>query len=422
MASVNDLGTAIEVRWRSLMRRAPYAVLILAALLAGLTMSLFDRGPLAWTTSAVLVVAVAVAHAWVVDRRWDRRPAGPDGASEFYLVARTVAAAVLTGINPFFAVFASLGYFDTVEHVRRRLVTPVVLLTALTLAGAQSGGLPPANGAQATAFVGLFALNAGAALFFVRMERDEQAVAAARVATIDELERTNARLADALAENADLHAALLQRAREAGRHEERERLALEIHDTIAQSLVGVVTQLQAATDDPDPAAVAQRVTAATELARTALVDARRSVEGLMPSQLDDADAPAALDQLVRDWTARTGARAELVVTGTARPLPDDVEAVLLRVAGESLANVTRHARASRVGVTLSFLDDEVILDVRDDGVGFSAAVNDGTGPTGLRFGLRGMRQRAERVGGEVLVESEPGAGTAVSLRVPGTRG
>jgi membrane protein implicated in regulation of membrane protease activity len=77
MASVNDLGTAIEVRWRSLMRRAPYAVLILAALLAGLTMSLFDRGPLAWTTSAVLVVAVAVAHAWVVDRRWDRRPAAP---------------------------------------------------------------------------------------------------------------------------------------------------------------------------------------------------------------------------------------------------------------------------------------------------------------------------------------------------------
>jgi signal transduction histidine kinase len=268
----------------------------------------------------------------------------------------------------------------------------------------------------------LFALNAGAALFFVRMERDEQAVAAARDATIDELERTNVRLAEALAENADLHAALLQRAREAGRHEERERLALEIHDTIAQSLVGVVTQLQAATDDPDPAAVGHRVTAATELARTALVDARRSVEGLMPSQLDDADAPAALDQLVRDWTARTGARAELVVTGTAHPLSDDVEAVLLRVAGESLSNVTRHAGASRVGVTLSFLDDEVLLDVRDDGVGFPTAVHDGTRPSGLRFGLRGMRQRAERVGGEVVVESEPGAGTAVSLRVPGTRG
>jgi signal transduction histidine kinase len=422
MAPVNDLGTASEVRWRSLMRRAPYVVLALATLLAGLTMSLFDRGPASWAAAAVLVVVAAAAHAWVVDRRWDRRRAGPDRASEFYILARTVAAAVLTGINPFFAVFASLGYFDTVEHVRRRLVTPVMLLTALTLAGAQSGGLPPANGAQATAFVGLFALNAGAALFFVRMERDEQAVAATRVATIDELQRTNARLADALAENADLHAALLQRARDAGRHEERERLALEIHDTIAQSLVGVVTQLQAATDDPDPVAVANRVVAATELARTALVDARRSVEGLMPAQLDDADAPAALDQLLHDWAARTGARAELVVTGPARPLSDDAEAVLLRVAGECLANITRHARATRVGVTLSFFDGEVLLDVRDDGVGFSAAVRDDAGTAGLCFGLRGMRQRAERVGGEVFVESEPGAGTAVSLRLPVTRG
>ena len=420
---MSDLGSVVQVRWRFLLRRGPYVVLALAAALSGLTMHVFDRGPWGWTTAAVLVVVIAAGHAWVVDRRWDRRPGGPDRLSELYLLARAGAAFALTWINPFFAVFAVVGYFDSVEHARRRLVTPLVLLTAATLAGSQSGGLPPAGGTQAAAFVGLFALNAGLAVFFVRMERDEQAVAAARVATIDELERTNARLADALAENADLHTALLQRARDAGRHEERERLALEIHDTIAQSLVGVVTQLQAATADPDPTAVAQRVTVATELARSALVEARRSVEGLMPSQLDDADAPAALDGLVRDWAARTGARAELVVTGTARPLPDEVEAVLLRVAGESLANVTRHAHASRVGVTLSFLDDEVLLDVRDDGVGFSAAVHDDTEPTRLRFGLRGIRQRAERVGGAVSVESERGTGTAISLRLPtGTRG
>jgi signal transduction histidine kinase len=415
-------GAAVQVRWRFLLRRGPYLVLALATVLAAASMHLFDRGPAAWTTAAVLVGAIAAGHAWVVDRRWDRRPGGPDRLSAAYVSARTVAAFVLVWINPFFGAFAFIGYFDTVEHAPRRLVTPLVLLTALTLAGSQSGGLPPADRTQAAAFLGLFALNAGLVLFFVRMERDEHALAAARVATIDELERTNARLAEALAENAELHAALLQRAREAGRHEERERLALEIHDTIAQSLVGVVTQLQAVTDDAAPAAVAQRVEAATELARSALVEARRSVEGLLPSQLDDADAPAALDRLVRDWVTRTGARAELVVTGAARPLPDDAEAVLLRVAGESLANVTRHAGASRVGVTLSFLDDEVLLDVRDDGVGFPATGSDRAGTAGARFGLRGMRQRAERVGGEVLVESEPGGGTAVSLRLPVTRG
>ncbi len=414
---MTDLGSSIELRWRALLRRGPYLVLALATAVSAGTMPLFGAGPVAWSLLLGGAVAIAVAHRLVVDRRWGATSPGPDRASAAYVAGRTAVAFVLTWVNPFFALFAFVGYFDAFEHVPRRWVTPVVLVTAVVMAGSQSGGLPPQDLTQALVFAGLLVLNGGLAGFFVRMEADEGLLSAQRVATIAELERTNARLAEALAENADLQVELVQRARDAGRHEERERLALEIHDTIAQSLVGVVTQLQAVGPDDDPAAVRARVERATGLARGALGEARRSVAGLLPAELDDAEVPAAIRRLAAEWTARTGAPLEVVVTGEPRAVPAEVEATLLRVAGEALANVDRHAGAHRVGLTLSFMADEVVLDVRDDGVGFTGPVTDGA-----RFGLRGMRQRADRVGGELVLESEPGAGTAVSLRVPVPRG
>lgn len=414
---MTDLGSSIELRWRALLRRGPYLILALATAVGAGTMSFFDPGPVSWSLLLGGAAAIALAHWLAVDRRWGATSPGPDRVSAAYVAGRTALAFVLTWVNPFFALFAFVGYFDAFEHVRRRWVTPVVLVTAVTMAGSQSGGLPPEDLTQALVFAGLLALNGGLAGFFVRMELDENQLTAQRLATIDELERTNARLADALAENADLQAELVRRARDAGRHEERERLALEIHDTIAQSLVGVVTQLQAVGPDDAPAAVRERVGRATELARSALVEARRSVTGLLPAELDDAEVPAAIERLAAEWTARTGAALEVVLTGEPRVVPAEVEATLLRVAGEALANVDRHARARRVGLTLSFMADEVVLDVRDDGVGFAGPVTDGG-----RFGVRGMRQRADRVGGELVLESEPGAGTAVSLRVPVPRG
>ena len=130
-----------------------------------------------------------------------------------------------------------------------------------------------------------------------------------------------------------------------------------------------------------------------------------------PQALEDARLPDAIAEVARSWSAINGIEAEVVTTGTARPMHPDVEVTLLRAAQEALANVGRHAGASRVGLTLSYMEDVVTLDVRDDGVGFTP-----NGSTG--FGLTAMRQRVERLDGRLVVESEPGGGTAICATVP----
>jgi signal transduction histidine kinase len=161
----------------------------------------------------------------------------------------------------------------------------------------------------------------------------------------------------------------------------------------------------------------EHVDRAVKLARHSLGEARRSVQNLAPVALESDDLPEALRKTVADWAERTGVRAEFTLTGPAQQLHAELAATLLRIAQEALSNASRHARASRVGVTLTFLGDEVILDIRDDGEGFDPlAVRERTGTGG--FGLDGMRARAERIAGALTVESEPGHGTAVSARVP----
>jgi signal transduction histidine kinase len=141
------------------------------------------------------------------------------------------------------------------------------------------------------------------------------------------------------------------------------------------------------------------------------------VQNLAPVALEHDGLPEALKKTVAEWAERTGTRAEFTVTGTTEQLHDEVSATLLRIAQEALSNAARHAAASRVGVTLSFMGDEVTLDVRDDGRGFDpCAAPERTGNGG--FGLDGMRARAERIAGSLTLESEPGHGTAVSARVP----
>ncbi|HKN54960.1 MAG TPA: ATP-binding protein, partial [Amycolatopsis sp.] len=108
---------------------------------------------------------------------------------------------------------------------------------------------------------------------------------------------------------------------------------------------------------------------------------------------------------------------QMTTTGTPRPLHPEAEVALLRTAQEALANVAKHAQATRVGVTLSFLDGEIALDVRDDGRGFDP----GESHNGDGFGLVAMRQRLEGVAGTVQIESGPGEGTGISARVPEAR-
>ena len=406
----HDQDRRVTAAFGGLYRRGTYGLLALGCVLSVLSAPLFGRDQ---TISWLLVgtAFLAVWHWWFVDRTWSRQLSAREGAT--YLTVRTAVMVGLTVVNPFFAVAAWLGYHDAPLYVGRRPTWLVYVLTALALGGAQSGGLPPQSVLQTAAFVGLFGFNLTVFAFVARATEREEALSAERVQTIGALEETNQRLAAALEENAELQEQLVAQAREAGVHDERQRLALEIHDTIAQSLAGIVTQLNAADETVEPSRAQAHRELARDLAREALNEARRSVEGLSPHRLDDCDLGSALQQVVADWSHRTGVEADLVVDGTAEPLHRDVETTILRIAQEALTNVDKHAGARRALVTLAYMGDVVTLDVRDDGAGFAPERVNGRG-----VGLHGMRQRAARVAGRVVVESEPGAGTAVSLLVP----
>ena len=219
---------------------------------------------------------------------------------------------------------------------------------------------------------------------------------------ISKLAEANRRLEASMAENAELHAQLVTQARQAGIVEERQRLAGEIHDTLAQGLTGIIAQLEAAEHtrhhaDTWPRHVAQ----ARALARANLTEARRSVRALRPEQLEQTSLPEAIGTLARSWSEGSMIDADLQTTGT-----------VVRAAQEALSNVAKHARATKVQITLTYLGDTLLLDVADDGTGFDVgAATDG-------YGLAGMRQRLSRVGGTLTVESSPGSGTILNASVP----
>jgi signal transduction histidine kinase len=206
--------------------------------------------------------------------------------------------------------------------------------------------------------------------------------------------------------------------RESGRLAERQRLARDIHDTLAQGFVSIVLQLQAAEGElPAGAEAARRhLELARRTAGDNLAEVRRLVWDLRPEQLRAASLGEALGRLTERLAEETGVAATTTVTGTPRPLSPDAEVTLLRVTQEALANVSKHANAARVALTLSYMDGEAALDVRDDGAGFALGA-DRAGPNG-GLGLAGMRERVEALGGRLAVESAPGRGTTVAAVVP----
>jgi signal transduction histidine kinase len=217
-------------------------------------------------------------------------------------------------------------------------------------------------------------------------------------------------------------AALAERERQAGIIEERQRLAREIHDTLAQGFTSIVMHLEAAEPHIPAEATALRrhVEQARATARDSLNDARRLVWALRPEQLEQGGSLAdALARVAERWSEDTGITAHVTVDGTPVPLPPDVEVTLFRITQEALANVRKHAQAGRVDITLSYLDDEVLLDVQDDGVGFDRATVSATpGSVNGGFGLTGMRERLRLLGGSLMIESAPGEGTSITVALP----
>ncbi|MET9231205.1 sensor histidine kinase [Lentzea sp. NPDC003310] len=372
--------------------RWPYA--LLAVLAAATTLDQRPE-PAEFVLCAAVAVCLAAGMAWRTGHPW------------VFAVGLTVLTGALIALNPLFGFLTPVPYFYAFRTVAFPWQPVVVAFVAATAGTAQAYGVDKSTLGGVAIWVAVMAGNAVPMCAYAFVLRRSERQEAEREEALAQAREANRRLAESLADNAALHEQLVVQAREAGVRDERQRMAREIHDTLAQGLTGIISQLRAA----DDATWARHVAAATELARDSLGETRRSVEALRPEPLTTARLHEALRGVAAKWSALHDIPATVVTTGRACALPPDAEFALLRAAQEALANVARHARASRVGVTLSYLEHEVALDVRDDGRGFTRATTDG-------FGLEAMRQRIEGLRGTVQVESEPGAGTGVSARVP----
>ena len=211
----------------------------------------------------------------------------------------------------------------------------------------------------------------------------------------------------------------LQQTRELAVLEERNRMAREIHDTLAQGFTGIVLQLEAGEQamDTSPAEVIDHLQRAKNLARESLQEARRTVWDLLPRALEGFSLEEALQEEVSRFDSEGHEKASFRLSGNARELSSDVRTALLRTCQESLTNIKKHAGATEVSVTLTYRPDSVDLDVRDNGNGFDADGPVGTTGNG-GFGLIGMEQRARILGGSLSVSSHRGKGTHVAVTIP----
>lgn len=217
--------------------------------------------------------------------------------------------------------------------------------------------------------------------------------------------------------------ALAAASQQAGAAQERERLADDIHDTLAQGFSSILMHAEAAERALLSEAGRSRdhLDQIRQIARENLTQARRLLWALQPESSSRAPLPEILSHLCHTWSQEHGITVEPIITGKRRLLRPEIEVILLRAAQEGLVNVSKHARARQVMVTLSYLEDVVILDVQDDGVGFDpnqlSQMTCSQVPSS-GFGLKALRERTERLGGTLSVESAPGEGTTLALALP----
>ncbi|MFJ9342689.1 sensor histidine kinase [Streptomyces sp. NPDC101733] len=287
----------------------------------------------------------------------------------FFTALRTLpprAAVVLVGLLTVFVVAAQLKLSTEFD--------PNLLLA------------PPAVAALATAV-------------FVHMERQ----AAAQRTLIDDLIRTRRELAAT--------------ERREGTLAERQRLSMEIHDTLAQHLSSQRMLLQAAdrTWDSDPDTARAHVRTATGIAARGLAEARRLVHDLAPPELENG---AGLAEALRALDAGPHIEVRFHLEGAPIRLPDRAESALLRIAQGALANIREHSGARTAALTLSFLGDQVVLDIADDGDGFTEPDAGAATTPDRGHGLPAIRARVRQLGGTLTIESTPGEGTVLSASIP----
>lgn len=364
----------------------------LLALAAGRAVT--DSAPRAGWVVAACVVLAAVYLAGV------RTPVVHSSvrAGAVWLAALGAAWAALLVVSPDGLWIAFPLYFLELHLLRLRWGVAAVAVTACAAIGGflgHSGAVTPGT------FLG--PLLGGA-------------VAVATVLGYQALYRESERRRELIEELITTRAELAAAERSAGILAERERLAREIHDTLAQGLSSIQLLLRAAERGlPEGSPALPHIGRAREAAQENLAEARRFVRALTPPDLEYGSLPAALERLC---SGAPGPRVRFSLSGAPRPLPTPYEVALLRIAQSALANVVRHAGAGRAEITLTFMDSSVTLDIVDDGKGFDPGAASRAPSDGGGFGLPAMRSRAETLSGLFTVESAPGQGTAVAVTLP----
>jgi signal transduction histidine kinase len=307
---------------------------------------------------------------------------------------------VLANLNSFyfFLLFILFPYVFMIAPMPWSIVLMVILngLVLITLNRISSD-----MAASWMIIVGLTSVGAGLLGYFVKdiIHQSEE-----RGHLIAELQATRENLA--------------QTQHEAGVLSERQRLAGELHDTIAQGLIGIITQVEAAENAAtqninNTAGVPHHLEQAKIIARSSLQETRRFIWAMHSVVVEGRAFYDGLRHILESWSKASNLPTNLVITGLEYSLLPEYEFTILRIIQESLANIARHARASHATVTLSYTSDAILLDINDDGCGFDPGDTQGRG-----FGLINMRYRTTQLGGTLAVESEAGEGTTITAHLP----
>jgi signal transduction histidine kinase len=410
-------GSAIILRLLRVSLHVGFAVLLLVA-----TARVLVSGP-GLTGWLSLALALLLATVYVIGTVLEKRHStetdrfDPRPYAVWWLGAVSVLWLVLIWSSADFVWLAFPLFFLQLHILPRRVALPVIaastvlVVVALWFHNRGTAGpaleLPMALG---PVFGAAFAVITGLAYRALYLEAENQRLAA------EELRRTRGELA--------------RSQHDAGTLTERARLAREIHDTLAQGFSSIVLMgrsAEKALDDGDTATARERLRTMQETASANLAEARNFVRGLQSPALEQMSLAGSLRRLCEKTEAEAAARGagfrcRFDLEGTPVELSNPYSTTLLRAAQASLANVWVHAKASTAVVTLSFMGTEVAMDIYDDGVGFRPEPEGSGGSPqrkdGSGYGLRSLRERVTALAGTLDIESAPGEGTVVAIRLP----
>ncbi|MGB3708911.1 sensor histidine kinase [Gordonia sp. (in: high G+C Gram-positive bacteria)] len=373
-------------------------VLFLALLLVGLAQTMAGTAPIAVGGKAAVFVGVAVVAGWyaygaIAKARGDLRV-----SPAVWVSILTALWVMLAFLCPAFVWIAFVLAMLCWHFLR----APASVIAELVIAGTSIGATLLHNPSVAVGGIIGPTIGIATAVAVTGIYHRISQMVDERDALVDDLITTRELLA--------------QKERQAGVLAERERLGGEIHDGTGQSLASIILLLRSATS-PDTSENQREVQVQTALAtaQAALAESRRFLLGLDAPTL----APAQLTEAVEAHAVRAtelGVPAEVQVHGTAVALGPDTANALLRAAQEALTNAVKHSRATQVRVTITYLPDEVHLDVVDNGIGLDPSRPSNSGRSG--FGLRAMKNRVSEAGGSVSIEFSDGGGTTVHAQLP----